>query len=251
MADFDSALPVRSPQDADQRVQTKIVDYTTPTQGTAVDAQGNLHVEAHGNNPTGGDEVLRLSELGAPNPDGVYEATDNTKPAHVGNIAHTRNATPNDTHLVKRITAITNDTVCAMDVSLHDENGAAYSQANPIPVYVSGSTGGTAIMDYKTAVAVAAAASDAHSYTPTAASTFTLQKISASASGRMRVDIAYGTTGAEATKLVFFTSTANPNIIYDFAAPQDLTDADTVIVTLTNLDKQAMDVYSSIEGVEN
>jgi hypothetical protein len=251
MADFDSALPVRSPQDADQRLLTKIVDYTTPTQGTTVDAQGNLHAEVHGNNPSGGDEVLLLSELGAPNPDGVYHATDNSKPAHVGNIAHTRNATPDNTHLVKRITAITNDTVCAMDVSLHDENGAAYSQSNPIPVFVSSSTGGTGVMDYKTDAAVAANASVTHSYTPTAASTFTLQKISASASGRMKVEIAYGVTASEATVLVFFTSTANPNIVYEFSYPQDLTDADTVIVTLTNLDKQAMDVYSTIEGVEN
>src|SRR3989304_1668597 len=98
MADYDSSLPIRSEADGtDERVHTKICDGATPSQMATVDADLNLHVEVHGNKPAGTDIELRLSELGAPNPDGDYDASDNTKPASVGVIAHDRGASIDDT----------------------------------------------------------------------------------------------------------------------------------------------------------
>lgn len=46
MADIDSSLPVKTEVDADERLQSKIVDYTTPSQGMEVDSDGDAHVKA-------------------------------------------------------------------------------------------------------------------------------------------------------------------------------------------------------------
>lgn len=133
----------------------------------------------------------------------------------------------------------------ALDVELQI-NGAVASTANPIPVTVSSVVPGTEVLAYKTAAALAAGASDTHTYTVTGGSTLRLHQISASASGKIKVVIAI----AGSTKVVKFNSTANPNIDHEFFAPQNVAAAATVTVTITNLDKQSMDVYSTIEGVE-
>jgi hypothetical protein len=116
-----------------------------------------------------------------------------------------------------------------------------------INVIVSQNVPGTEVLDYKAASAVAAAASDTHSYTVTALKTLHLQQIVASASGKMQVEIKLGGT----TKAMLFNSTANPNVVYEFKAPQYLAAGTVVSVVLTNLDKQANDLFSTIEGVEN
>ena len=47
MADVDSQLPVRSVQDVDERLQTKIVDATNPgSQQMEVDTDSDAHVKA-------------------------------------------------------------------------------------------------------------------------------------------------------------------------------------------------------------
>jgi len=255
MADYDSGLPIRSEADgADERVHVKIVDYTTPANGTTVDTDGNVHVEVHGNNPAGTDEVLRLSQLGAPNPDGVYEGTDNTKPAHVGNIAHVRAAAPADTDLTQRITAVTGATDTthhSMDVSIHDGDGDAIDDANPLPVKLVTSTIGDVIQDFKQATAVASDASDTHTYSVSAGKAFTLTSVQASASGKIKAEIRSGTPAATDLICVMFNSTANPNVEYVFSEDHIVAAEDDVEIVITNLDNQAQNVYSLIEGEEN
>jgi hypothetical protein len=46
MADIDGELYVRTNGDVDDKVQSKIVDFTTPTQGMEVDADNDAHVKA-------------------------------------------------------------------------------------------------------------------------------------------------------------------------------------------------------------
>jgi len=46
MADIDSSMPVKTEVDADERLQSKIVDFTTPSQGMEVDVDGDAHVKA-------------------------------------------------------------------------------------------------------------------------------------------------------------------------------------------------------------
>ena len=47
MSDYNSSLPVRSEADVDERLQSKIVDFTNPAQGAEVDADSRLHTKAH------------------------------------------------------------------------------------------------------------------------------------------------------------------------------------------------------------
>ncbi len=146
--------------------------------------------------------------------------------------------------------ALSVDSSGQLKVNLFDEAGAAFSGANPLPVTISGAVSGDEVLDFKQATAVAAAASDTHTYTVTSAKELTLQKVQASASGKIKVEISLGTTSAEVLKVVMFNSTANPNVEYAFSSPQAMDDTQSVKVVITNLDSQAQNVYSTIEGVE-
>src|SRR5262249_1999123 len=113
------------------------------------------------------------------------------------------------------------------------------SDQSAIPVTVAGS-GNTESPQYNTAAAVAAAASSTQSYTP--GSTVSLDGVDASASGQMKVEIQYGTTGSETTKAVFFTSKGNLQVQWRLPNPVSITSAMTVKVIRTNMDNQSMDV---------
>ena len=68
--------------------------------------------------------------------DGDYDPILNPDPDSIGLIGHTRSNPTNQTHQVQRQTAkrgtVDTDTVSA-DVSLHDNNGNAYTSLNPLP----------------------------------------------------------------------------------------------------------------------
>lgn len=250
MADYNSGLPVRTEADGtDERLHAKIVDGTTPSQRMIVDTDGNAHAEMHGNDPTATDRVVRTSELGALTPDGVYHATNNTKPGNSGLIASTRDAAPSDTTQTQRITSVTSSTVRALDVSMRDGIGNAFSATNPLHVTIT-DVAGNEINDYNTAT-VAAGATNNHDYT--AAATFKLSQIWAAASGKMKIIVSVETgvaTGVFTPRFVGFNSTANPNIeipIHEFITV--LTGV-RVRVARTNLDNQSQDLYSTISGHE-
>ena len=98
---------------------------------------------------------------------------------------------------------------------------------------------------YNTASAIAAGASSTQTYSP--GSTVSLDGVDASASGQMKVEIQYGTTGSETTKAVFFTSKGNLQLIWRLPHPVQITNTMSVKVIRTNTDNQAMDVYSTVE----
>lgn len=252
MADYDSSLPIRSEADgADERVHVKLVDGTTPSQRTTVDTDGNVHAEMHGNDPAGTDRVVRTSELGALTPDGVYHVADNTEPGNLGLIAHSRAVSPGDADQIKRVTAKTgtvNTTVHALDVSMHDENGNAFTSTNPFPVTFVDAEG-LEINDYNTAVAVAAGASSNHDYT--AVATFKFSQVEAAASGKAKIQVQIETgvaTGIFNTKFVQFNSTATPNMHIDIKENIEVLTGVRVRIIRTNLDNQAQDLYSTISG---
>jgi hypothetical protein len=254
MADQDSGLPIRSESDgADEKVIVKVIDGTNGgSNQMSVDSDKNAHVEVHGNNPAGTDEVLRLSELGAVTPDGVYHATDNSKPGNVGIITSVRDASPSDTTQTQRLTSITNGNKRLLDISLHDEDGAVYSTSNPLPV-TSVDSEGDEINNYNTAASVAAGGTSNHDYTVTAAKTLKLTQIWAAASGKMKIEVRVETAagaGTFVTRFVGFNSTANPNI--HIPLKETITVATGVIVRIirTNNDNQAQDLYSTISGHE-
>jgi hypothetical protein len=257
MADYNSGLPIRSEADGlDERVHVKIVDGTNPAVNqVTVDSDKNLHVEIHGNDPAGVDRVVRTSELGALTPDGVYDASNNTKPGNSAIIVHSRAVSPGDAQSVIRATGINstvNTDVWAQDVAIRDEQGNPFSASNPLPVTLVDSEGDE-INDYKAAPAIIKDATDNHDYTVTALKTLKLQQIEASASGKMKMEVKVETgvaTNVFTTKWVMFNSTANPNLSLWIKEQLTVAAGVRVRVTLKNLDNQPQDLYSTISGHE-
>ncbi len=254
MADYNSGLPIRSQSDGvDEKVIVKVIDGTPGgSNQMSVDSDKNAHVEVHGNNPAGTDEVLRLSEIGALTPDGVYDVANNTKPGNVGLIASERNATPGDTTQTQRLTSVTNGTKRLLDIAIHDENGAAFSESNPLPVTFVDSEG-VEVNDYNTVASVAAGATSNHDYTVTALKTLKLSQIWASASAKLRIEIQIETgvaTGVFNTRFVAFNSTANTNILVPVNENITVAAGVRVRVIRRNNDNQSQDVYTTISGHE-
>lgn len=251
MSDKDTALPVRTEGDLDDRLQSKIVDGTDVTRRMTVDVNGNAQTKVHGTNPAGNDEQLRLSELGALTPDGVYDAANNTKPGNVGLVASSRATTPDDSTQTQRVTAIQNGNVTALDVAMRDETGTAYSASNPLPVAIATSEGSTPLHDYDTTANVAVGAQDNHEYTSTGVTTY-VKSIKASASGKLKIEVQVDSdgagVGAAVTRYVGFNSTATPNIDFIFPEPIILIPGAILRIIRSNKDNQAQDVYSTING---
>lgn len=251
MADNGKGLPVRTDIDPDGLVRTKHVDFTTPTQGNIVDTDGNSHVEMHGNDPVGTDRVVRTSEQGALTPDGVYDVANNTKPGNVGVIVHTRNATPGAVQQGLRQTGIQNSTVIAADVAIRDASGAVFSETNPLPVImVDVDPLATSKIDYNTASALAAAATSNHDYTVTAAKTFYCEQVILASSGEGKYEIQASVATVFSTFAVVYLTKAEPSKDIKFARAKAVAATEKLRIIRTNKDLVAMDVYSTIIGIE-
>lgn len=113
------------------------------------------------------------------------------------------------------------------------------SDQTPINVQIGGVT---PVVTYATTANVASNATA----TQSVAGPINLDVVHATASGEIKVVIAIGITGSEVTKWVGFTSASNKN--FDWVLPDTyvIPTGSSVKVTITNYDKQAMDVYSSI-----
>lgn len=121
---------------------------------------------------------------------------------------------------------------------------APVTVANPVPVTITSGSAGTPIQQYLTSVALAKNNSVTLTYTVPAGHTFSLERIWASASGKIKVVVQNGATNIFAA----FNSTANPNIDFTITAPPTIAAAGTVNVIITNIDNAAMDVYATVEG---
>lgn len=257
MADQPFGQPVRTEADGtDERLHSKLVDFTAPA---GVDKQLEIseklaHVRVFGQDPASTKVQLKLSEEGHANGQGDYDASTNTKPASVALIAHDRTATPGQTHQNVRPTGVTNSTVHALDVALHDESGASYSALNPLPVALVGSTEGDEINNFSTGSAVAAAGTSNHDYTVTALKTLILKRVSCAASGRSKYELQTETgvaTGVFTSLEVKFITASNNEVEFVLVdAPVSVAAGVRVRVIRTNRDNQAQDLYSTIKGIE-
>lgn len=258
MADIDKGLPIRTEDDPDQYVRTRQFDSTDETQGQDVDSDGNAHVEVHGNRcDDAADVALELSEEGRPNARGDYEADDNSCPSTSGLIAHNRDVAPDDTDLLKRVTAKTGtvDTdVVAMDVSIHDELGNAFTTLNPLPVQPVGLPGAP-VHDFNEGVDIAAGATSDHDYSVPSGQTFYLKQIIASASSRFRYKLQLGDGGAVevfADVAVRFQSEDQDNADMILAEPMEVVGtANTTTIKLIRQnrdDDDAQSLYTTIVG---
>jgi hypothetical protein len=115
-----------------------------------------------------------------------------------------------------------------------------------INVVVSNDVPGTEVCDRKTTASVAAAASVNHDYTVTAGKTLTLEGASIAGSGKIKVQILVN----GAIKFDAFNSTANPTIPIPMYRMIKATAGQVVRVTITNLDNQPQDLYSTLMGSE-
>ena len=220
-------------------VNLDIRDLTAADVVTANQGAANTIANAWAVHPTDGTNSQAYLATGE-----AKVAVTQPLPAGSNNIgsveSNTRDGSGN------QITSVSGGAHRGLDVALMNSTGPI-DTTNPLPVVISNAVSGTEVLDFKQASAVAAAASDTHTYTVTAGKTCALQQIVASGSGKIKVEISFGA----ALKIVLFNSTSSPNVNYVFANPQAQAAGTTINVKIYNLDKQAQDLYSSIEGVES
>lgn len=203
--DKNAGQPIRSEADgADERVHIKIVDGKagTAVNKAEVDSDNNVHVEVHGNDPTGTDRAVRLSETGETAIDGTYDGTNNTNPSNIGVVTQERNAVASDSRQTMKPTSIrgtTDTTVVALDVSLHDENGNKYSDSNPLAVAVVENKG-EEVHEEDTAEDVAKDGTATHDYTVIAGKKMYFSQCELSGSGRALFVISISLDGTAFTK---------------------------------------------------
>lgn len=253
MSDYKSGQPIRSEADGlDERVHVKLVDGAAPG---GVDRQAEIseklvHVRVFGKDVAGTKTQITLSEEGKVNSDGVYDGTTNTEPSANGLIAHARNASKDETHQTKRVSAIDNGTVTALDVAIRDASGAPFSITNPLPVSIEESAGEEIFEFDQSATPVAKDATDTHSYTVPVGKTLLLSQVLCSASGRAKFEIAVGAASSEVTKGVRFTTASNGDSDWTLnTKPLKVVAGDNVLITRTNRDNQAQDLYTTIVGI--
>ena len=253
MADYDSQLPVRSKQDADERLQIKIMDYSDPegADKQVEVSEKSAHVKNFGVDSDGNKVQELVSQEGHTLTNGDYDATNNKRPSSQGLIVSDRDASPSETTMNQRPTAVSGDNdKRAMDVAISDSSGNHISEANPLPVYQAENPADE-INDYDQAVNIAKDATSNHDYTVTALKTFKKLQVKCSASGAAKFDLQVEDgvgAGTFTTVATTFISTANQKDVLDY---RPTVDAGVIIrVVKTNRDNQTQDVYSQILGIE-
>lgn len=254
MADFKGQLPVRSKADGtDERVLVKIQDATDPggvDKGVEV-SEKKAHVRVHGKDSDGADKEALLSQEGHIQSNGDYDATNNKRPSSQGLIASDRDASPSETTMNKRPTAVEgDDDKVALDVAISDSSGNRIDENNPLPVYPAESPGDE-IDEYDKSVDLAKDTADQHDYTVSSGKILKSIEAVGSSSGyakfELQIETAVG-SGTYNTVATRFNSTASPNVRIKYR--KTVAAGLIVRVEKTNLDNQPTDVYSEIKGIE-
>lgn len=262
--DIESALPIRSKQDVDERVLVKLVDAVDPA---GVDKQMEIsekkaHIRVFAKDSDGNDKQVLLSQEGHVQSNGDYDASLNKRPSSQGVILHDRKNTaelPAEADQNIRPTGVVYDngvdeTVVCSDVAVRDENGVPYSKTNPMPVSIEESEGDEIHSFFESAGAIIKNNTDTHEYTVTALKEFELEQWSISASGLMKGTLQVETgvgTGIFAIKDILFNSTANPNASKEFKRPIKVAAGVKVQIVRLNADNQAQGMNSTLNGLES
>ena len=287
MSDQDTSLPVRTEAAGD--VDIFISDAVTPSQKLVVEADGSINTNTTFPAGakiivTDGTDDLEVNADGSIN--AVVTATNlDIRPltnADVvtiedgggsitvdGTVAATQSGTW-DIGTVTTLTGITNDvsiddggnsiTVDATDLdirdlvaasdsvqaNLFDETGTAYSPTNPLSVEMVSDQAGDEVCDFNTTAAVAKNATVNHDYSVTAAKTLLGEQAWISGSGKLKAELFINGS----LTFVGFNSTSNPNIEIPMKKLCKANAAEVVRIAITNRDKQAQDVYSTLTGLE-
>lgn len=243
MADFDAQQPVRAiatqfTTEVANSAGTTINPVEEFAQGSTTSGQSGALVQgavttAAPTYTTGTTDPLSLTTSGALRTDGsgTTQPVSGTITANAGTGTFAVNQTQVD------------GTAVSVNTGSSDSGTQRVVLASNQPtVSVSFSSPGTPANDYATTASVATSATTTHSL----AGPISLDKIQASASGEIKVTIAYGTTGSEVTKLVSFTSASDKSFQYQFPYAITIATGSSVKMTIQNLDTSAQDVYSTI-----
>ena len=241
MADYDSSLPARTESAGD--IDVFISDATTSTQKLKVNADGSIDTNQVAGSKiiiTDGTDDLEVNTDGSINvkQDKLAFATD-TVDVSGSDVTATVTAVDLD---IRDLSASTD----SVQANLFDEAGVAYSQANPLPVELTQDQTGDEIVDFNTSAAVAKDASVNHDYSVSAGKTFLGEEAWVSGSGKLKAELLVN----GAIKWVGFNSTANPNIRIPLEKIMKANATEVIRFTITNRDKQAQDVYSTLTGLE-
>jgi hypothetical protein len=146
------------------------------------------------------------------------------------------------------ISGIVNIGVGSISIANFEALGSSVVVTNTVNV-AEGARENT-VQDYYSGVAIAAGGSDIHFYTSTGS--FYLQKVEASASGKLKIIIGTGSPSVT-HKAVGFNSTATPNVDIDFGANAIFVGSESIvsIVRVNREATSAQDLYSTIIGYTN
>lgn len=253
MADFNSQLPIRSKDDLDERVLVKVQDGDNPDGGneTMTVSEKKAHVRIHAKDSDDEDQQVLLSQEGHVQSNGDYDASTNKRPSSQGLITSDRSASPDETTMNKRTTSVVgNDDKVALDVAISDSSGNRIDQNNPLPIFFSEDPA-TDIENFDQAANVAKNASANHDYVTT--SEFRALNAEGSSAGLAKFELQKETavgSGNFDTIMVKFNSTASPNVVFAHKSPAPIASGITIRIVKTNLDNQATDLYSLINGKE-
>lgn len=260
MADTDhkSSLPVRSEKDGlDERLHTKIVDFEAPdaAENQVQVSEKLLHVRTFGHDESGDKKQILTNEKGNIAIDGDYDVANNSNPSSSGLVLHDRTATgvlPTRENQNVRPTGKSYDdgvkTIVALDIALHDEEGKPFSEENPLPVTFSESEG-EEVHDFKDSAApIAKDASDSHTYIVPVGKVFLFEQVIMDASVQHKIEVAYGTAGAEVRKFVRF-GTKSKDSSFELKRSVRLTAGQQIVITRTNQDQQSATLFSTIVGL--
>jgi hypothetical protein len=264
MADFDAQQPVRTTA---TEFTTEVANAAGTTINPAEDyAQGSTTSGQNGvlaqgavttaapTYTTGQTDPLSLTVTGSLRVDGSGSTQPVSGTVAVssvsGNVTVVQPTGSNLNVAVSNFPATQNINEVQIDgtaVSVNTGNADAGTQrvvlaTNQPSIPVTFGITGTPTYDYATSTAVASGATATHSV----AGPINIDQVLASASGEMKITIAWGTTGSEVTYINAFTSASDPTFTYEFPQAIALTGAQSIKITLKNRDTTAMDVYSTV-----
>jgi hypothetical protein len=257
MADVDTAQPVRSYQDAtDERVLVKLQDGADPggSEKTMEISEFLAHIRKFANDSDGAKIQELLSQEGHSLTNGAYDATNNKRPSSNAKILHDRVAAPSEADQNFRPTGVSSsdgDEAHAADVAIRDSQGNKLDENNPLAVFVTEDPGDE-IEDFDAAAAVAKDGTSNHDYTVAATTELRALNVEASSSGYAKYELQVETSagsGTFNTVGVKFGTASQPNVEFKLKKPKAVVTGAIVRLIKTNLENQAQDLYSTINGV--
>jgi len=212
MADYDSSLPIRTETDGD--ICTRIIDSTN-AYVWSIDSNGIGKV-----NLSDGTTELTIN---ATEGSIITRVSDGTEQLAIGTNGE--------------VTSIISDGTDTLEV-----NGDG-----SINVIVQNTASGGEVHDYGTSAAVAPATpTTVTTYTVTALKTLRIMSFQAAASGAFKAELKVNAV----VVATVFGSTAGGSVEVTFPQPIEAAAGIVVLVEMTNRDKQNMDLYAFINGVE-